>query len=72
MRIIDADKLKIPSEEMVAKMAIAHAPSIDIVFCKECKNIQARHTIIEGEKYCGKLCAWVKDSDFCSYGVRLE
>ena len=30
MRLIDADKLKIPSEEMIAKMAIAHAPSIDI------------------------------------------
>lgn len=28
MRIIDADKLKIPSEEMIAKMAIAHAPTI--------------------------------------------
>ena len=28
MRIIDADKLKIPSEEMIAKMAIAYAPTI--------------------------------------------
>ncbi len=28
MRLIDADKLKIPSEEMIANMAIAHAPTI--------------------------------------------
>ncbi len=27
-RYIDADKLNIPSEEMIAKMAIAHAPTI--------------------------------------------
>ena len=29
MRLIDADKLKIPSEEMIAEMAIAHAPTIE-------------------------------------------
>ena len=27
-RLIDANKLKIPSEEMIAKMAIAHEPTI--------------------------------------------
>ena len=38
MRLIDADALmqNIPNEEMIAKMAVAHAPSIDIVRCKEC------------------------------------
>ena len=36
-RYIDADALKIPSEEMIAKMIIDSAPSIDIVRCKECK-----------------------------------
>ena len=35
---IDADALKIPSEEMIAKMIIDSAPSIDIVRCKECKH----------------------------------
>ena len=29
MRLIDADELKIPSEELIAKMAIAFAPTID-------------------------------------------
>ena len=38
MRLIDADALKIPSEEMIAKMIIDSAPSIDIVRCKECKH----------------------------------
>ena len=36
-RWMDTDALKIPSEEMVAKMIINSAPSIDIVRCKECK-----------------------------------
>lgn len=31
MRLIDADELKIPSEEIIAKMAIALAPTIDPV-----------------------------------------
>ena len=37
-RYIDADALKIPSEEMIAKMIIDSAPSIDIVRCVECKH----------------------------------
>lgn len=39
MRLIDADELKIPSEELLAKMAIALAPTIDaveVVRCKDC------------------------------------
>lgn len=31
MRLIDADELKIPSEEVIEKMAIALAPTIDPV-----------------------------------------
>ena len=37
-RYIDADALKIPSEEIIAKMLINSAPSIDIVRCRECKH----------------------------------
>ena len=36
-RWMDTDALKITREEMVAKMIINSAPSIDIVRCKECK-----------------------------------
>ena len=71
-RYIDADALKIPSEEMIAKMIINSAPSIDIVFCKECKW---RGEEIES----GNLYHWcrlvgvgyeVDDIHFCSYGER--
>ena len=40
MRLIDADKLYIPSEEMNAKMTIMYAPTVEampIVRCKNCK-----------------------------------
>ena len=70
-RYIDADALirNIPSEEMIAKMAVASAPSIDVVRCKECKHNP-------------KGIGWVscpmtgantrKPDDFCSYGERSE
>ena len=50
------------------------APSIDIVFCKECKN--ARN--IESEWICEHLSGMaglnvlVNADDFCSYGERKE
>lgn len=68
MRLIDADALKIPSEEMIAKMIINSAPSIDIVRCKECKWAKANGTY----QWCGRLdsTARITADDFCSYGVR--
>ena len=77
-RYIDADTLKIPSEEMVAKMIINSAPHIDIVRCKECKYYNARYYECE--------CDWASTDheggasysldrnpdDFCSYGERSE
>lgn len=66
MRLIDADALKIPSEEMIAKMIINSAPSIDIVFCKEC----CHKDIYKGELFCRIHTDDVKADDFCSYGER--
>lgn len=58
---IDADKLKIPSEEMVARMIINSAPSIDIVRCKEC--------VLRKKKYLCQVTETDAD-DFCSRGKR--
>lgn len=69
-RCIDADTLKIPSEEMVAKMIINSAPHINIIWCKECK-----HHFYDESNDC-KMCyiheygeIW-EDNDYCSYGER--
>ena len=69
---IDADALKIPSEEMIAKMIIDSAPSIDIVRCKECKHYDkfptwSACTYWSGDPY---EQASVNADDFCSYGER--
>ena len=48
--------------------AIQSAPSIDIVFCKECKWAKANGTY----QWCGRLdsTARITADDFCSYGER--
>ena len=63
-RYIDADALKIPSEEMIAKMIIDSAPSIDIVRCSECKYYEAK------EDWCYWRDEAITADDFCSYGER--
>lgn len=75
-RWICVDDICIPSEEMIAKMAVAQAPTIDVVFCRECKNA---HLTYDGEcKYCE---CWKDDDDnyielyldgdfFCGFGER--
>jgi hypothetical protein len=65
-RYIDANALKIPSEEMIAKMIINSAPSIDIVRCKDCKYWNYE---MSGCKRNPSVVAW-RDDDFCSYGER--
>lgn len=54
MRLIDADKLKIPSEEIIAKMAIAHAPSIETkqikYYDEEEKVWKIGSVIVDGER----------------------
>lgn len=54
---------------------IDSAPSIDIVFCKECKH-RIRDDDFQEKRICllrrangGKFC---KDNDFCSYGERED
>ena len=49
---------------------IQQAPSIDIVFCKECKWSKANGTY----QWCGRLdsTAQITADDFCSYGERRE
>ena len=61
-RWIDADALKIPSEEIIAKMIINSAPSIDIVRCKECVEYD--------DEWCMYWQNVVDAYDFCSYGER--
>ena len=48
--------------------AMADAPSIDIVFCKECKWAKANGTY----QWCGRLdsTARITAEDYCSYGER--
>ena len=53
MRLIDADKLKIPSEEMIAEMAIAHAPTIktkQIKYYDEDEKVWKTGSVIVDEK----------------------
>ena len=72
-RYIDADALKIPSEEMIAKMIIDSAPSIDIVFCKECRHWIGETEYYEDREYkaCWQLCGQYMNSEFwCKYGER--
>ena len=70
MRLIDADELikNIHNEEMIAKMAIAYAPSIDIVRCRECSKRMTDDCPMCNE--CGKKAYPTEDDDFCSYGER--
>lgn len=51
MRLIDADALKVPSEEMIAKMVIDSAPTIDAVPVRHGKWIDTQ----EKEEWYGSL-----------------
>ena len=48
------------------KAVLNDTPSIDIVWCKECKN---KDTYCD---YCHKLEMNIKADDFCSYGERED
>ena len=52
-----------------AMHAISNMPTIDIVFCKDCKNYK---TGKDYEPYCNHIKGLdeAKDNDFCSYGER--
>ena len=79
-RYIDADAIKDKAwkaeseacfyalEDVVSVTDIDDAPSIDIVFCKECKWAKALGTY----QWCSRLdsTAQITVDDFCSYGER--
>lgn len=69
-RYIDADALKIPSEEIIAKMIINSAPSIDIVRCKECKH--SEESLVSGSVYCNEMDRAISENGFCHKGERKE
>lgn len=72
-RFVDVNELMklIPSEEMVSKLAVANAPTIDaieVVRCKDCKYYD--------DECPYPVCNYhednVKETDFCSRGERRE
>ena len=67
-RYIDADALKIPSEEMIAKMIVDSAPSIDIVFCKECRHWSQAPKTERG--WCDKCDGLLEPNFYCADGKR--
>lgn len=74
-RYIDADALKEWLDEYLSvfkkydkgtiKGFVDHAPSIDIVRCKECKRFG-------DEGWCFWRDVSIRPNDFCSYGERRE
>lgn len=72
MRLIDADALYIPPEEINAKMAVACAPTIDavpyVVRCKDCKWFGKKGCAIEVVDETDMP----KENDFCSFAERRE
>ena len=73
-RYIDADALmaNIPSEEMIAKLAVAHAPTIDAVSVVRCKKCKKKKEVPIAEYACFLWCNFhqhaVNEDDYCSYG----
>ena len=77
-RLIDVDELlkTIPSEEIVSRIAVANAPTVDaveVVRCKDCKWWKTNYMWNGNER---KICAreayepFRKAEDFCSRGER--
>ena len=77
MRLIDADAMKEWLDEYLSvfkkydkgtiKGFVDHAPSIDIVRCKECKWLTKDQY---DEPYCGFHSIGIYADDYCSYGER--
>ena len=52
MRLIDADKLHIPSEEMISAMVIANAPTVNAIPMSVIEDIKAEiQTELDRETY---------------------
>lgn len=85
-RHIDADKLYVDWYDsfvaddgteynnipLISKSQIDDAPSIDIVFCEECKKSKIGHSNGKFYRWCFHNIKRVKDNDFCSDGKRRK
>lgn len=78
-RYIDAEwlikesmPLSFSVQKWVNEVQIMTAPSIDIVFCEECKKSKMCYTNGEFYRWCSPNIKRVKDNDFCSDGKRKE
>ena len=75
-RLVDADALKIPSEEIIAKIAVALAPTIDavpVVRCKDCKKyIPCQKLPIGTSQWCDLFDRATCEMNYCGWGERRE
>ena len=73
-RYIDADALPRHGQRggLVHWKDIEEAPTIDIVFCKDCKYYYDTDGYDDGFGWCDYICTDRKQNDFCSCGVRKE
>ena len=78
-RYIDIDDISLLKTVSVGGLSakalwkrIRQEPSIDLVFCEECKR--RYRSGYRGDEYwvCDFMDAKIKDDDFCSYGCRKE
>jgi len=82
-RYIDADALEYDTEwseyhdgfTAYSQMAIDTAPSIDIVFCEDCRDCVEKGTGADcpsgyGYLYCTRKKSVVNEDDYCSWGER--
>lgn len=73
MRLIDADSLKIPSEEIIAKMTIELAQTIDAVPVVRCRDCECWYPEEDNEYgHCRKHDFWSSETWFCADGERRE
>ena len=73
MRLIDADTLKIPSEEIIAKMTIELAETIDAVPVVRCRYCECWYPE-EDDNYghCRRYDFWTSENWFCKDGERRK
>ena len=78
-RWIDADALEYDTEwdkyqdgfTAYSQLQIDTAPSIDLVFCKECRH-RDEHCGMGEHRWCRNLRMTTRPDDFCSYGERKD
>lgn len=79
MKLIDADRAKYFSDiyfgdpilNMAVKAVLDSTPALELVHCSECVKGDTRGCRA-GEVWCHKLCVYMKESGFCSFGKESE